>query len=192
MTTSSAGKTGGMSEVLRQHSGLALTVGIVMLIVGLLSLASPLVAALAITRVIGILLIIGGIGQCALGFRVGAFGRGGSIFLFGLVALFAGLFLVFQPFEGLASITLILAGYFLAAGVFAIVAAIQMRAVTGWVWMLANGAGTLALGLLIWMQWPFSGAWAVGILFGIQLMMSGAALVAIATALRRVARTAPA
>ena len=84
-----------------------------------------------------------------------------------------GMYLLTQPLEGLEAITLFLAAYFLATGVFELLAAMQMRPTPGWGWMLFNGLVTLVLGLIIWRQFPLSGVWAVGILFGLKLMMGG-------------------
>jgi len=180
----------GLLESLKEHAGWAYAIGILMIIVGVLSLVSPLVTGLAVTLAVGALLIVSGVSQCVLAFRAGAFGRGVLIFLFGVVTLIAGVYLVMQPLAGLASITLFLAAYFLVSGILAIVAAFHLRPAPNWGWMLANGVVTLLLGVLIWRQWPVSGAWAVGILFGVQLISSGAALTAIAGAVRRTVRDA--
>jgi uncharacterized membrane protein HdeD (DUF308 family) len=108
--------------------------------------------------------------------------------LTGLVTLLAGFYMVSQPVAALASITLILAAYFLVTGVFAIIAAVQIRPVSGWGWMFANGVITLLLGWMLWKQWPLSGAWAVGVLFGVQLISTGASLLAIGSAVRGIAK----
>jgi len=67
-------------------------------------------------------------------------------------------------------------------------AAVQIRPVSGWGWMLANGVITLLLGWMLWKQWPLSGAWAVGVLFGVQLISTGASLLAIGGAVRSMAK----
>jgi uncharacterized membrane protein HdeD (DUF308 family) len=180
----------GLLDALRQHAGWAIGVGIVLIIVGVLAMASPLASGLAITLVVGGLLIVGGVAQCALAFRAGAFGRGVLIFLIGLLKLIAGIFLVSRPVAGLASLTLFLAAYFVAVGILAIVTALKLRGAPSWIWMLLNGIVTLVLGLMIWAQWPLSGAWAIGVLFGIQLLMNGVALVTIGSAVRGAVRRA--
>ena len=171
-------------DALRQNAGWAVGVGIVLMLVGILAMASPLASGLAITLVVGALLIVGGVAQCLLAFRAGAFGRAVLIFLIGLLKLIAGIFLLTRPVAGLASLTLFLAAYFVAVGILAIVAALKLRGTPSWIWMLLNGIVTLVLGLLIWRQWPLSGAWAIGVLFGIQLLMNGIALVTIGGAVR--------
>lgn len=174
----------GLLDALRQNAGWAVGVGIVLIIVGILAIGSPLASGLAITLVVGALLVVGGIAQCLLAFRAGAFGRAVLIFLVGLLKLVAGIYLVSRPVEGLASLTLFLAAYFVAVGILVIVAALKLRGTPSWIWMLLNGIVTLLLGLMIWAQWPLSGAWAIGVLFGIQLLMNGIALATIGSAVR--------
>lgn len=86
-------------------------IGILLLVVGLLSIGSPLAAGVAITTTVGFLLIVGGAAQCLLAFQAGAFGRGLLVFLIGLVTLIAGGYMITQPLAALLSITLFLAAY---------------------------------------------------------------------------------
>ena len=160
-------------EAVRSHSRIAVVSGGIMLLCGVLAVAAPLAAGLSITLLVGALLAAGGIAQCLLAFRTGAFGRRLLVFLVGVLTIIAGVFMLTQPLEGLAAITLFLAIYFFATGIVELVAALQMRPSIGWGWLCFNGLVTLLLGLVIWAQFPVSGAWAVGLLFGIKLMMGG-------------------
>jgi uncharacterized membrane protein HdeD (DUF308 family) len=178
-----------LAEGLRENAGWAIIVGIVMIIAGVLSLILPLVAGLAVTAVIGGTLLAGGMVQVLLAFKADAFGRGLMIFLLGLLGVVAGVYTLMQPVAALASLTLLLAAYFIATGMLAVMAAFQVRPSQGWGWMLANGIITMLLGVLITAQWPLSGAWAAGILVGVHLLSGGAALVAIGSAVRKGAST---
>jgi uncharacterized membrane protein HdeD (DUF308 family) len=149
------------------------------------ALLSPLVAGLSITVMVGVLLVIGGVGQCLLAFKAGAFGRALLIFIWGVLMLIAGSYMMSQPVAGLASITLMLVAYLVVAGVCELVVAMQLRPADGWGWTLFNGIVTLLLGLMLWRQFPLSGAWAVGILFGIKMLFSGMALVIIGRSVKR-------
>ena len=170
---------------LKQHAGLAVTIGFIMIVCGFLAVGAPLAAGLAITIAVGVLLIVAGVAQCVLAFRAGAFGRGLLLFVIGILTTAAGGFLSSQPLAGLAEITMILMIFFVISGVFELFASLQVRPAEGWVWMALNGAVTLLLGMMIWQQFPLSGAWAVGVLFGVRLLLTGWALVAIGGALRR-------
>ena len=160
-------------EAIQAHARVAVITGVILLLCGLLAVAAPLAAGVSITILVGLLLTAGGIGQCLLALRAGAFGKGLLVFLIGGLTVIAGVFMLTQPLEGLEAITLFLAAYFLATGIFELIAAMQMRPTAGWGWMLLNGVVTLVLGLVIWRQFPLSGAWAVGVLFGLKLMMGG-------------------
>lgn len=172
-------------EGLRENAGWAIGVGIVMIIAGVLSLILPFAAGLAVTAVIGATLLAGGVVQMLLAFKAGAFGRGLMIFLLGLLAAVAGIYTLMQPVTALASLTLLLAAYFIATGVLAAIAAFQVRPSQGWGWMLANGIITIVLGVMITSQWPLSGAWAAGILVGVHLLSGGVALAALGSAVRK-------
>ena len=174
----------GLLGGIKDNAKLAVTIGIILIIVGVLAIASPLAAGMSITIVVGTLLIIGGIGECFLAFQAGAFGRGLLIFIVGALMAVAGFYLVSQPMSGLAKITLFLSAYFIASGIFEIIAAVQIRPASGWGWMLINGIVTLLLGILLWRQFPLSGAWAVGVLFGIKMVVSGLTLVFIGNAVK--------
>lgn len=178
----------GLLEALRQHSSWVVRIGALALVVGVFAIASPLVTGLAITFTVGCLLIAAGVGQGVLALRAGALGRGLPIALIGLVTLIAGGYMISQPVAALASITLFLAAYFVAAGLLGAFAALQLRPMNGWGWMLANGVFTLLLGWMLWRQWPLSGAWAVGVLIGVQLITTGASLIAVGSAIRGIAK----
>ena len=169
--------TSGLLDGIKDNAKLAVTIGIVLIIVGVLAVAAPLAAGLSITIAVGTLLILGGIGECLLAFQAGAFRRGLLIVIVGALMAAAGFYLITQPVAGLASITLFLTAYFIVTGIFEIIAAVQIRPSSGWGWMLFNGVITLLLGILLWRQFPLSGAWAVGVLFGIKMICSGWALV---------------
>ena len=177
-------------SAIRAHARTAVIAGIVMVVCGILAIAAPLAAGVSITVMVGVLLAIAGISQCLLAFRAGALGRGLLIFLIGVLTAFAGFYLVSQPLEGLAAITLFLAAYFIVTGVFELIAAFQIRPTPGWGLMLFTGVITLVLGLMIWRQFPLSGVWAVGVLFGIKLVMSGWWLIIIGRGLRQIKKRA--
>jgi len=175
---------GGLIEGIKEKAGTAIGVGIFLVIVGILAIASPFVSGMSITWMVGLLMIIGGISQCFLAFGVGAFGRGLMVFLMGVLMVVAGFYMVSQPAAALASMTLFLAIYFIVAGITELIAAFGARPDEGWGWMLANGVVTLLLGVIIWRQFPVSGAWAIGTLFGVKMLMSGAALLGVGMAVR--------
>jgi len=180
----------GLLDGIRKNARLAVIVGILMLICGILAIGSPLVAGMSVTVVVGVMLLVGGVSQCFLAFQAGAFGKGLLIFIMGALTAVAGFYLFNQPLAGLASITLLLAVYFIVTGISELISAFQIRPAEGWGMMLFNGIVTLLLGFMIWKQFPLSGAWAIGVLFGVKLVLGGWSLIFIGRSIRGAAEEA--
>ena len=172
----------------KQNSGLVMTLGVILLIVGTLAIFSPLVAGLSIAISIGILLILGGVSQLFFAFKAGSFGKGIWTFILGLLTVIIGVVMISQPGTALATLTLFLAAYFIVEGIFEIIGAFQIKPVKGWGWTLFSGILSLLLGIMIWRQFPLSGAWAIGILVGIKMIFSGWMLIAFGSAAKQVAK----
>lgn len=182
--------TSELLEGIKKNARLAVIVGIIMLICGFLAVGSPMVAGVSVTMFVGAMLIVGGIAQCFLAFKAGAFGRGLLIFIVGALTAVAGFYMLNQPLAGLASITIVLAAYFVVTGISELIGAFQARPADGWFVMLVSAIVTLLLGIMIWRQFPFSGGWAVGVLFGVKLIFSGITLIFIGRGVRGVAKDA--
>ncbi len=164
-------------DAIKENASFAVASGVILIIAGMMAFMSPLVASLSITIMVGVLLAIGGIGQCMLAFKAGAFDRALLVFIVGVLMAVAGFYVMNQPIADLPSITLKLVVYLVVAGLFELVVALQLRPADGWGWAFFNGIVTLLLGVMLWRQFPLSGAWAVGILFGIKMVVSGWLLV---------------
>jgi len=175
-------------DTIKQHAGLVLGLGILLLVLGILALVAPLAAGLSIALATGVLLLVGGIGQLFFSFKAGSFGRGLMIFILGVLTVLAGIIMIAQPGVGLATLTLFLAAYFIVEGVFEIIWSFQLKPATGWGWALFSGIVSLLLGIMIWSQFPLSGAWAIGVLVGVKLIFSGMTLVFLGSGVRSLAK----
>ena len=178
----------GLVDGIKKNAGLAVVIGVVTLIAGLLAIMSPLVAGVSITILVGAMLAISGVSQCFLAFKAGAFGRGLMVFVVGVLMTIAGVYMMNQPVAGLATLTIILMSYLLATGVLEIIVAVQLKPADGWGLQLFNGIVTLLLGIMLWRQFPLSGAWAIGVLFGIKMIFSGWAFVFIGRSVKKMAK----
>ena len=179
----------GLIDVIKQASGLVIATGVLLVILGFMAVAAPLAAGLSIAIAVGLLLIIGGAGQLFFSSKAGSFGAGLMVFLLGALKIVAGGVMVAHPLVALASLTMVLAIYFLIEGVGEIFWGFQLRPASGWGWALASGVAALVLGILIWSEFPLSGVWAVGTLVGIKLLFSGSTLIALGSGARNVAKT---
>lgn len=187
MTENIEGAEASLVEHIRSNAGLAIGIGAAMLIAGLIAVASPAIAGLSITLMVGATLVIGGISECFLAIKAGALGKGLMMFIVGALMAMVGFFMVSQPVAGLASLTIFLMASLIATGILEIGVAFQLRPAQGWGLQLTNGILTLLLGILLWRQFPLSGAWAIGVLFGIKLIFSGWTLIFIGRAVKAAA-----
>jgi len=177
----------GLVDGIRKNAGLTVVSGIILVIAGVLAIMSPLVAGMSITIMVGAMLAVGGIGQCFLAFKAGAFGKGLMIFIVGVLMTIAGFYIMNQPVAGLATLTILLMYYLLVTGVLEIVMAFQLKPEAGWGLELFNGIVTLLLGIMLWRQFPLSGAWAIGVLFGLKMIFSGSVFIFIGRNVKKLA-----
>ncbi len=159
--------------------------GVALVVLGVLAVGSPLLAAVAVESAIAWLIVFAGGVHIVLAFR--SHGAGSMIWrlLVGLAYVAFGGYLLFRPLLGVASLTLLLAALFVIEGVLDLILYSKMRALRGSSWVLIDGVITLLLGLMIYMQWPSSALWAIGLLVGISMMISGLSRVAMSLAIRR-------
>ncbi len=146
---------------------------VLLIVAGFLAILAPLVSGIAITLMIGWILVIVGAFHFLLAWKRH---HASSIVwesLIGVLYLIAGLYLIFHPILGLTSLTLILAVYLLFKGVFEIVHYFQLRSRGSATWLLINGVINLILAVIIWRSWPFSSVWVIGWLIGFSILVTG-------------------
>jgi uncharacterized membrane protein HdeD (DUF308 family) len=172
-------------EMVRKASTASILWGILLIVFGMVAVGSPFLAAVAVSVVVGWLIILAGIVHLMLALR--AHGAGSRIWklLVGIAYWCFGGYLLLHPVLGVASLTLVLASLFLIEGILNIVLFVKMRPMPGSTWMLIDGIVTLLLGLMIYLQWPSSSGWAIGILVGVSMIISGVARVAMSLVVRQ-------
>jgi len=175
------------SEFVRQASTWSILWGVSLIILGMLAVGSPFVAAVAVNVVIAWLIVFAGVIHVIIAFHSH---RAQSLIwrlLVGLAYICFGVYLIARPALGVAPLTLVLASLFLVEGVFDVALFFRLRSMQGSSWMLIDGLVTLALGLMIYLQWPSSSAWAIGTLVGVSMIMSGITRVMLSLAVRKAA-----
>ena len=172
-------------EMVRHASTVSVLWGVLLIVFGMVAVASPFLAAVAVNALIAWLIILAGIVHLMLGFRT--HGAGSMIWkiLVGIAYVGFGGYLIARPVVGVASLTLVLATLFLVEGVLDIILFVKMRPMQGSGWVLLDGIVSLLLGGMIYLQWPSSSAWAIGTLVGISLIFSGVARVMMSLAVRK-------
>jgi uncharacterized membrane protein HdeD (DUF308 family) len=175
---------GWVSEA-RKNARWLILFGIMEIIIGVLAITAPLVAGLAVTLMVAILLLLAGLSRTIGALKAGSWGAGILGFLVGVLALAGGVIMLARPGAGLAWITWLLSVYFFVVGLSGIALALKIRPHPGWGWRLFNGILSLLLGVLIMRHWPLSGAWAVGVLVGIHFLSSGWIMLFMGLSIRR-------
>ena len=176
------------SANIKKASGAVTLWGVLTIVLGVFAMGAPLVTGLALAVLIGISLVAAGLMQSIYAFQAGSIGKGVLRLLFGGVTVLAGLTIAGQPGIALATLTLILAIYFVVDGVTTLIASTAVAGGQGKGLIIFNGIVTLVLGIMIWRGWPVSGAWAIGILVGIRLIFSGMTMMALGAVGREVSK----
>ncbi|HUK08715.1 MAG TPA: DUF308 domain-containing protein [Stellaceae bacterium] len=163
--------------------------GIILLVLGVLAVAEPVMASIAIGIFVGWLFIASGIVGLVAAFSSSGTGRSLWGIIASALALLVGVLLVWHPIPGVLSLTLLLVVLFIVEGVAQIVLGLEHRrlALVSWGWMLASGIADLLLAAIIISGWPGTAAWALGLIVGVNLITTGVALIMGSLALRRMA-----
>jgi uncharacterized membrane protein HdeD (DUF308 family) len=177
-----------LAEAMHAHWKFFLAEGIVMLVLGLVAIAVPEIASLAIAILIGWLFFVGGIFRTLSVLRHRGMPGFGWSLLTAVLAIVLGLVLLLRPIAGVLTLTIALVAFFVVEGIAAILLAIEHRRhLPSWGWVLLSGFVDLLLAYLIWDGWPSSAGWAIGLLVGINMVFVGLSLVMTAIAARTMA-----
>jgi uncharacterized membrane protein HdeD (DUF308 family) len=153
---------------------LLLILGIMLVVVGSLAIASAFIATLATVTLFGTFLVVGAAMQLVSAVTCRN-GRGFLVHLLaGILYAVVGLIMMNHPLQAAAGLTLMLAAAFMASGILRIVGA-AVEHFHGWPWVMINGFITLFLGIYIWRHFPESAFWVIGLFVGIELIFTGLA-----------------
>lgn len=175
-----------VTAVVHRATTSSIVLSVLLMISGLIAIALPMIAGIAITVIVGWLLIFSG--GVHLAFAWGG-GRPSMVIwqiLLGLAYGFIGFYVLMNPVVGLASLTFAIAIYLSVEGVLEFILSFQLRPAAGSGWLLFDGVITLILAAMIWSTWPSSAAWVVGVLVGISMFFSGMTRLMLSLAVRRI------
>jgi uncharacterized membrane protein HdeD (DUF308 family) len=172
-------------DTLRRTSNRLMILGFAMISLGIIAMAMPFAIALAATVFAGAALIVGGAIKAAHAFeRRASKGFWASILSAALFAV-VGILLLTDLFQGVLTLTLLLAVFFIFEGALKVSLALQLRPDEGWGWMLFSGAAAWFLAAIIAVGLPESALWAIGLIVGIDLILTGWAVSALGMAVRQ-------
>jgi uncharacterized membrane protein HdeD (DUF308 family) len=171
-------KTSGLEP--RARAG-RLIIGMLLLMAGGFAVTSAWTVSFVTLAAYGVLLLFAGALESvhALQRR-----RAGDALPHALAAVFCfivGALFLTRPVATLASVTALLGAYFIASGLFRILAALLHRN-AGWGWTVLRGSVSLILGVVVFASWEISSLALLGLLIGAELIASGLAVLALPAA----------
>lgn len=167
-----------LQDAIAEKRGWFIALGIALSLLGLVSIAFPLVMTITAKVFLGWLFLIGGIVQAIHAFSTQSWGGFLWNLLIGLLYVFVGGWLAFFPLAGLLGLTVLIALMFIGEGVMKAILAFGLDA--GRFWVIVSGAISIILGIMLLSDLPGSALWAIGLLVGINFLFSGVAFTMIA------------
>lgn len=163
--------------------GWPMTIGILLIVGGTFALGATALTSLASVIYFGTLLLVAGVLEIVAAFRLRRTGPVLAYLLAGLLTIVVGGLFVFRPIASLASVTLLIAGYLFAGGLFRGITSLMDR-YPGWGWDFVYALLTIGLGFYVAAAWPLDSFWVLGTVVGIEIIARGITLVAASWMLR--------
>jgi uncharacterized membrane protein HdeD (DUF308 family) len=174
----------------KKITGWYLAAAVLFILLGIFAIVEPGVAAIGVTLLVGWMLVIGAVFHFIAAFKGGGAKQVIFQILVGILYAIGGFYFLTHTLMATGTLTLVLAGIFLAEGVIEIISYFRLRKEGASGWLILNGIITLALGALIWFHWPSSTVWAIGTLVGVNLLMTGFSRLMFGMAIRKMAISA--
>jgi len=167
---------------LKKNWAWMLSLGIVMVILGVIGLGMTVLFNEIVVMYFGFLLLFGSGVQLMQAFRAEAWkGRVWHV-LIALVYIVGGIIAVTEPVIAGMTLALLIAWTLIVIGVLRLFMALQMRGAAGWLWTLLGGVLSVVLGVMIINEWPQSGLWVIGLFVAIEILFAGWSQIMIALA----------
>ena len=177
---------------LKKASGWGIAFAVLIILAGIFAICLPFASGVAITVLVGWLLVVSGVFHIADAFHAKGVGAFIWRLLVGIVYIVGGLDIAFHPAWGLVVLAFVLAIILMVQGVITVIGFFRHRKMHGAGWLLFNGIVTILLSLIIWWDGPEAARWVIGTLIGIHLIFSGVSRLMIWSAVRKSASAAPA
>lgn len=161
-----------VTSVNRSH-GVSIAISVLIIILGLLALAMPLLAGVAVIAIVAWGLILVGVLHLVFGWMVRGVGAHLWEFLVGLIYVVAGVYTLMHPLAGLVGLTAIIGAYLLIKGCAELVGGLVGRRMPGSGWLLVDGVVSLILAGIIWAHVLAAATWVIGTLLGFSILFTG-------------------
>lgn len=165
-----------------------LLLGILAIVAGIFAIANPFAASITATQLVGWSLLFYGILQALVVFYAQGWGRKIWVVVLGVLTGLAGFWLLANPLAGTISLTLALAFLLLGTGAAKIFGAFTIKGTKLFWLVLASGAVSIILAVMILANFPASAVSILGLLLGIELISSGVSTITLALVGRRLGK----
>lgn len=176
-----------MDNIRREESatwGGPFLLGLLLVIVGIACIGAAYTASVASVLVLGGFLVVAGVLELVGGARSHERRVRPWVWLEGILSIVIGVLILARPLAGLATLTLLLACYFFANGLFHGITAVADR-YPGWGMDLLYGIVAVFLGIMVVRTWPLSSLWLAGTLIGVEIIFRGVSLMSAGLFVRR-------
>ena len=159
--------------------------GLLLVILGAIALASSVLFTIASILFFGCLMIFVGVLQTVHALIAKRWGGFFMDLVIGLLNSAVGVMIVANPEAAAAAITLLIAMFLILGGILRIglAFAIPFHHVF---WLALHGIINVLLGIMIIQQWPLSGLWVIGLFIGIDMIFNGWSLVMLGMAAKQI------
>jgi len=160
-------------SIVKESLGWSIGLSVVMILAGIVAIAVPPAAGVAVALIVAWLLILSGAAHLVFAWYTRSAGGFTWELLLGVLYVAIGAYILIHPVAGLASLTLALAIYLLVEGILEFALSFRLRPMPGSGWLMFDGVITFILAVMIWRTWPSSTEWVIGTLVGISMLFSG-------------------
>ena len=156
-----------------KHWGMIMTLGILMIVPGTVGFFQPLGLHCGDRRILRSAPADSRRRRNCVSFQADGWpGMTSGVVLAGLFIL-TGVLMLMHPILSGLSLTLVIAAFLIAAGAAKCWLGFTHRERHGWGWIVANGAMSILLGILIFGGFPGSGLWVIGLFLAIEMIFDG-------------------
>lgn len=154
-----------------------LITGIVLIIGGFLAAFNPFAATLTVEILTAWIFLFGGVGQLVALFMASSWSERIWAGLLALACIWLGVSLLFNPLQGILTLTFVAAAMFLISGIAKVFVSFSLRG-TGYFWVvLISGVVSVALAIVVFGNFFEAATVLLGIMLAIELVSSGTTLV---------------
>jgi len=161
-----------VTEGTTRDSWTYLVLGVLSIALGTVGIFYAGLVTITSVLVFGAALVIGGLAQLFHAIRTRDVLSVPVHVPLGILEVVVGGVMLLHPIVTVLGLTLLLAAFFVASGLFRIVLAASVK-FPAWGWSVASGLVSVLLGVLVFAEWPASSLWLLGLYVSVYLIVTG-------------------